>query len=86
MTWTERGKSMINKTKDGRGKDVNNRDVADWESYDEMAWDEAWENPARGNGPTPQWETYDPVTWHNARGSGHTPGASSSSAAAADRW
>ena len=38
-----------------------------------------------------EWEPYDPVAWHNAwgnpaRGNGQTPGASSGSAAAADRW
>jgi len=51
-TYTERGKSIVNK---------NKNESDEWEDYDPVAWDNArsnarnnaWENPARGNGQTP---------------------------------
>ena len=65
-TYTERGKSIVDKNKDERGKDTDDKNESGkWQKYDPVACHNSWENPARGDEPT--------------------PGASSSSAAAADR-
>ena len=59
QTWTGRAKSMIDtdmKEKKAPAANAKDNKTEYWQNYVQSDWDEAhdaWENPARGNGPTP---------------------------------
>ena len=70
QTWTQRAKSMIDReTKEKKTPTAwtNDDDTEHWQNYVPREWEEAndaWDNSARGNAPTPGASSSSDIAWY----------------------